>query len=122
MAAQILYGSRNDKKISFADFDETINLTDYLKKVCRSTFEDETFIEDEEEITYPVISVDKIDSLLCSLAESETGLWTELKETRGSEKKAELLSNLKDVALLKNTIIKMLLQDCPNTEKILVLI
>lgn len=122
MAAQILYGRRNDKEISFADFDETINLTDYLKKVCRPSFVDETFIEDEEEITYPVISIDKIDSLLCSLAESETGLWTELKETRGSEKKAELLSNLKDVALLKNVIIRMLLQDCPNTEKLLVLI
>ena len=122
MAAQILYGRRNDKEISFADFDDTINLTDYLKKVCRSTFVDETFIEDEEEITYPVISVDKIGSLLSSLSESETGLWTELKETRGSEKKAELLRNLKDVALLKNVIIRMLLQVCQNTEKLLVLI
>ena len=122
MAVQIIYGRRNEKEISFADFNETINLTDYLKKICRSVFEEEIFTEDDEEIAYPVISFDKIGSLLDLLTKNEGGLWDELKETRGTEKKAELLSNLKDVALFKNLIIKMLLQNCPNTEKLLVLI
>lgn len=122
MAAQIIYGKMMNKEISFAGFDETINLTDYLKKVCRTYFVDKLFLEDEEEITYPVITTDEIYSLLGILEESETELWAELKEARGAERKSELLGNLKDVAFMKNTIIKMLLQDCPNTEKLLVLI
>lgn len=122
MAAQILYGRMNNKEISFAPFDETINLTDYLKKVCSAYFIDDNFLEDGEELTYPVVYIDRISSLLKVLDQSEDRLWMDLKETRGIEKKTDLLSNLKDVALLKNTIIKMLMQDCPNSEKLLVLI
>ena len=122
MATQILYGRVIDKEISFADFDETINLTNYLKKICRKFFVDKTYMEDEDEIEYPVVTFDKISSLLNVLTKSESELWLELKETRGVEKRTELLGNLKDVAFLKNSIIKMLLQECPNKEKLLVLI
>lgn len=122
MATQILYGRIDNKEIAFGDFDETVNLTDYLKKICRDCFIEETFLEDEEEITYSVITFEKIGSLLKILIESETVLLAELKEARGTEKKSELLSNLKDVALLKNSIIKMLVQDCPNDVKLLALI
>ena len=66
MAAQILYGRMNNKEISFAPFDETINLTDYLKKVCSAYFIDDNFLEDGEELTYPVVYIDRISSFLAA--------------------------------------------------------
>ena len=122
MAAQVLYGRVDNKEIVFANFDETINMTEYLKKICKDCFVEENFLEEEEEITYPIVTFDRISSLFEILTENESTLWAEIKETRGAEKRTELISNMKDVALLKNSIIKMLLQDCPNTEKVLALI
>ena len=122
MASQIIYGRSVNKEISFAAFDQTINLTDYLSKTCRTFFVDETFLEDEEEISYPVVTTDKISNMLKILTEHEVELMKELQVARGNEKKKELLGYQKDLSLLKNNIINMLLQDCPNAEKLLVLI
>lgn len=121
MALQILYAKEAGRELKFGDFKDTVNLTEFLETVVGDLFVEKKYFEDEEEITYKVIDYKTIVKLSEKIKDHEDKIFNEIKNTRGNEKKQELILKLKDLVLLSNVIIKALLQECKNTAKLVVL-
>ena len=121
MALQILYAKEAGRELKFGDFKDTVNLTEFLETVVGDLFVEKKYFEDEEEITYKVIDYKTIVKLSEKIKDHEDKIFNEIKNTRGNEKKQELILKLKDLVLLSNVIIKALLQECKNKAKLVVL-
>lgn len=79
-------------------------------------------MEDSEEISYKTMDYDVVKEFLANLIEVENKTWAEFKDAKGNTLKEEKGRQLKDFSLVKNQITGMLLQDCDNSSKVLVLI
>lgn len=122
MATQILYAKETGRELEFGDFKNTVNMTEFLRTVVGNLFAEKQYLEDKEEISYKVIKYEKIAQLARTLNDHEEIIFNELKNTRGNEKRTELVLMLKDLFLLSDVIIKALLQDCENDAKLIVLL
>ncbi len=122
MATQVLYAKEVGKELKFGDLNDTVNLTEFLDKEIGDFFKEKKYYEDDEEISYRIVSYAGINKLVESISSAESKLLDELKEARGNEKKGELISRLKDLTLLEKVIFKALLQKSENCAKVIALL
>lgn len=122
MAAQIIYAKESGKLLEFGNFDDTVNLTDFLDETVGDLFVEKKYYEDEDELSYRVVDYKNITNLVKKVKESEDKKIDELKDARGNEKKMELIEQIRDLSLVYQTVIKALLQDCKNEAKVIALI
>ena len=111
MAMQIMAGQLNGDIIVYEDTCSQINLTDTLKDICDSYFKEETVQEEGEEITISICRYESIKALSKQIETEITLLLNKLNNTKGSDAKCELTSNVKDYVLLRSIIIEALLMD-----------
>lgn len=122
MATQVLYAEEVGKELKFGNLNDSINLTDFLDEQVGDLFKEKHYYEDEDEISYRIVSYTDIIKLVDSISSAEAKLFDELKEVRGNEKKSELISKLKDLSLLEKVIFKALLQKSENSVKVIALL
>lgn len=122
MATQILYAKEVGKELKFGNMRDTVNMTEFLYEQVGDFFEEKTYYEDQDEISYRIVSYAGVNSLIEKIGSTETKILDELKEVRGNEKKSELISKLKDITLLEKVIFKALLQAGENNTKVIALL
>lgn len=122
MATQILYAKEVGRELKFGNMSDTVNMTEFLDEQVGDFFEEKTYYEDQDEISYRIVSYAGVNSLIEKIGSTETKILDELKEVRGNEKKSELISKLKDITLLEKVIFKALLQAGENNTKVIALL
>lgn len=122
MAVQILYAKEYGKELAFGNLDDTLNMTAFLKETVGDLFKGKKFYEDDDEISYKVIEYRDMGKLVETVNAADEKILDELKNVRGNEKKAELVSKLKDLNLLNQAIFKALLQEGENNVKVIALL
>lgn len=122
MAVQILYAKEEGKELAFGNLDDTLNMTAFLKETVGDLFKGKKFYEDDDEISYKVIEYRDMGKLVETVNAADEKILDELKNVRGNEKKAELVSKLKDLNLLNQAIFKALLQEGENNVKVIALL
>lgn len=122
MSMQIIYGKVVGNEVLFEKGNHGVNMTESLKKNCYDFFVEKTYLEDGEEISYRTMDYEVVKKFLIHLIEIEKRTWKELKEAKGNTLKEEKAEQLRDYSLVKDQIAGMLLQDCDDNCKLLVLI
>ena len=122
MSMQIVYGKVVGNEVTFEKGNRGVNMTESLKKVCYDFFVEKSYLEDEEEVFYRTMDYAGVKKFLSHLIETENKTWKELKNAKGNTLKEEKAEQLRDYSLVKNQIAGMLLQDCNDNCKLLVLI
>lgn len=118
MAMQIMYGEVNEKEFTFNNEQQMVNLTENLSAICGKYISEKDFLEDDELVTYSVITADKIKKMLGEIDKNMSEVIVAAKKTRGNEEKNILLDRIYDYSLLKTQMIEMLLV-CENRHKAL---
>lgn len=122
MSMQIIYGKVINNEVVFEKGNRGVNLTEVLKNVCCDFFVEKKYMEDTEEISYKTMDYDVVKKFLANLIKVENKTWAEFKDAKGNTLREEKVNQLRDFSLVKNQIAGMLLQDCDNSSKVLVLI
>ncbi len=108
MAMQIMPGKINGKSISYEDGCKEINVTDVLRSICDDYFEEETVLEEDEEITIEVVHSDKIIPLSQRIETEIFSLLDKLQNAKGDTVRKEIVIDIKDLILFRSLIISAL--------------
>lgn len=115
MAMQIMTGSKKGTELVIDEKQKQVYYTNTLKNMCDGYFKEEEFAEDEEKITYKVISSDKFLELARLICREQERNVLEAKSTRGNEKKNELLNDLYDYILILSVLVEAIDLSRTNT-------
>ena len=121
MSMQIVYGKIVGNEVVFEKGNHGVNMTEALKRVCYDFFVERKYMDGTEEISYKTMDYETVKKFLNHLIEEENKIWNELKAAKGNTLKEEKTIQFKDCSLVKNQIAGMLLQDCDDNCKLLVL-
>ena len=108
MAMQIMPGKIDGKGISYEDDCKEINVTDVLRAICDDYFEEETVLEEDEEITIEIVHSDKIIPLSQRVETKIFSLLDKLQNTKGDAARKEIVRDIKDLILFRSLIISAL--------------
>ena len=115
MAMQIMIGSKKGTELVIDEKQKQVYYTDTLKNMCDGYFKEEEFTEDDEKITYKVISSDKFLELARLICKEQEKTVIEAKRARGNEKKNELLNDLHDYMLILSVFVESINLSRTNT-------
>lgn len=104
MAMQIMIGVKRGTEVLIDENQKQINYTETLREVCSSYFENMKFTEDNEEIVYSIIEKKNFLKLLKVICKKQEMTISEIKKTRGNEKKDILINESYDYTLLLSII------------------
>ena len=120
MAMQIMSAKVTDKTITYFENAKQINVTNALKPICDRFFQEETLLEEDENITVQVARICVMPELSEYLANEILSSVEKLNETKGNEAKSEIASNIKDYVLFRSIIISMLMTDDAQNSVLLI--
>ena len=122
MAFSVTYGEIKDKEIIFDLNSKKMNYTDFIKQVCDDYFIENSFFEDDEEVSYRIIKCDDFLKVCELLNKFEKESKEECINSKGNEKKNELTRAIHDCFLLQSIIVEALIMKSNGKNIVLTLV
>lgn len=121
MAFAVTYGIKKGKELIIEN-GKKMNYTDYIKEICNDFFVEETFLEDNEEVIYNIMKFESVSKVFNILNDSEQKIKKDCVDTKGNDKKNELIRQIHDYYIFLSIIAEVFMLKAEGNDTVITLV